>query len=329
MHALRPIFVVGILLRAAFAVETEPPGQSAVLWRAASDPAALDLYYGPGGSADAPRGEFTFVKEDLNGTSSKLVVEDRQGIKWTVKLGPEARPETAASRLLWGAGYFANEDYFLPELTIAGLPAHLHRGAKLIGAGGTVRDVRLKRHLPGEKKLGNWAWSENQFSDTRELNGLRVLMALMNNWDMTDENNAVYEDSDGAQSERIFMVSDVGSTFGNGELSWPMRYCRGNLNSYRNSSFIANLTASAVAFRAPAGASLLFLATPHEFFAKAHLRRIARNIPRGDARWMGDVLGKLSDRQIQEAFRAAGYPPDQIAGFAAVVRARIRDLQSL
>ena len=36
-------------------------------------------------------------------------------MKWRVKLGVEARPETVASRLVWAVGYYANEDYFLPE----------------------------------------------------------------------------------------------------------------------------------------------------------------------------------------------------------------------
>ena len=31
------------------------------------------------------------------------------------------------------------------------------------------------------------------FPDTRKFNGLRVMMALMNSWDLKDENNAIYE----------------------------------------------------------------------------------------------------------------------------------------
>ena len=36
-----------------------------------------------------------------------LVVRDAKGVKWSVKLGIEARPEVAASRLVWAVGYLA------------------------------------------------------------------------------------------------------------------------------------------------------------------------------------------------------------------------------
>src|ERR1051325_5612583 len=117
------------------------------------------------------------------------------------------------------------------------------------------QNVRLQRHLAGEHQLGHWDWTENAFENTREFNGLRVLMALLNNWDLTDENNAIYEVLDGdRKGERIYMVSDVGSTFGTGQLSWPMKHCRGDLNAYRHSKFITKVTGNTVDFYAPAGA---------------------------------------------------------------------------
>ena len=45
-------------------------------------------------------------------------MRDENGVRWRVKLGPEARPETVATRLLWAPGYFANEDYFLRNLRV-------------------------------------------------------------------------------------------------------------------------------------------------------------------------------------------------------------------
>jgi hypothetical protein len=294
------------------------------LCRAESDIVSRDLYYGPGGRLHAPAGTFAFVSEDLDGTSPKLIVKDAGGTKWTLKLGPEAKPETAASRLVWGAGYFANEDYFLSEARIDHLPPHLHRGHA--GPDGLVTNVRMKRHNEGERKVGHWAWSENAFANTREFNGLRVLMALLNNWDLTDENNAVYQTKDAG---RTFMVSDVGSTFGTGQLSWPMKHCRGDLNAYRKSRFIVNVRDATVDFYAPAGADWFFLATPHEYRAKAHLRWIGRDIPRDDARWLGGVMGQLSPNQIRDAFRAAGYSTAEVEGFATVVQQRIQALKQL
>jgi len=122
---------------------------TAMLWRQPTDIASRDLLNGAGGRAHAPKSTtFTFIKEDLDGTAPKFVVKDDDGVKWKVKLGAEAKPETAATRFLWAAGYFADEDYFLPTLRITELPTHLHRGQKLVGPGGTVHNARLKRELP-------------------------------------------------------------------------------------------------------------------------------------------------------------------------------------
>src|SRR5205814_3478958 len=140
----------------------------AVAWQAAANIDSLDLFHGPGGIEHAARGTFTCVEEDLRGTNPKVVVRDADGVQWTAKVGPEARPETAATRLVWAAGYFANEDYFVPNLTVRGLPVHLTRGRKWVAPGGVLRDVRMKRHLKDEKKIGNWEWSNNRFSGTRE-----------------------------------------------------------------------------------------------------------------------------------------------------------------
>jgi hypothetical protein len=135
-------------------------GQAGTLWREPSDITTRDLFYGPGGKDHEPHGTFTFIKEDLDGTNPKIVVHDQDGVKWKVKLGGEARPETTASRLVWAVGYFANEDYFVSNLRVQNMPAHLHRGQKLVAADGSLPNVRLKRYLEGEKKIGNWRWDD-------------------------------------------------------------------------------------------------------------------------------------------------------------------------
>src|ERR1700720_624810 len=81
---------------------------TATLWIEPRDIKTRSLYYGPGGAESQPRGPLTFVKEDDAGTSPKFDVEDGDGTKWKAKLGPEAQPETVATRLLWAVGFFAN-----------------------------------------------------------------------------------------------------------------------------------------------------------------------------------------------------------------------------
>lgn len=300
------------------------------LWRGDTDRGSENVFYGPGGQAHRPHGVFTFVKEDLDGTNPKFVVRDDQGVKWKVKLGAEARPETAASRLVWAAGYYANEDYFLPVIRVENLP-RLHRGQGFVQQDGSIRAVRLKRYLDGETKIGNWQWRDNPFSGTRELNGLRVMMALINNWDLTDENNSTYGEQEDRRAlpPRVYMVSDLGSSFGTPGLTWPVRNARGNLSSYRQSVFVRRTTSTFVDFGAPRRDSLFFLFTPREYLQKIHLGWIGRHIPREDARWIGRELAELAPGQIRDAFRAAGYDASQAQGFTEVVLARIAELKSL
>jgi len=56
------------------------------------------------------------------------------------------------------------------------------------------------------------------------------------------------------------------------------------------------------------------------------MRWIGRNIPRSDARWIGELLARLSNRQIEDAFRAAGYSEQEVEGFSRIVEQRIARL---
>jgi hypothetical protein len=338
-------FLLAVTLLLSPAAETARKGSGAtvikgeitgnepsVLWRNPTDIASRNLFFGSGGKAHQPQGPFTFLKEDTSGTNPKFEVRDSEGVEWKVKLGEEARPETVASRLVWAVGYFTNEDYFLADLRVGNMPTHLKRGQNLIGPDGLMHNVRLKRHLIGQKKIGSWQWRQNPFIQTRELNGLRVMMALINNWDLKDQNNALYEekrDGDSSGPERIFMVSDLGASFGTTGRGRSHAISKGNLKSYTHSKFISKVTPSYVDFSAPSRPSLLLLFSPAEFVSRLRLRKIGKRVPRTDVRWMGHLLAQLSPEQVRDAFRAAGYTPQEVEGFTRVVEERITALNKL
>ncbi|HEY7335251.1 MAG TPA: hypothetical protein VH639_10225 [Bryobacteraceae bacterium] len=320
MHRISKTVVLSLALAIAFPVpgtkaKTNPKKAQVaagppVLWREPADIATRNLYYGPGGKAHEPHGPFTFEKEDANGTNPKFDVVDADGVKWRVKLGDEARPETAASRLIWAAGYFANEDYFVPVLRVRNLP-RLHRGRQFVLPDGTVRNARLKRHSKGEAKLGIWKWDDNPFKDTREWYGLRVMMAVISNWDLKDVNNSIYAVK-GDRAEQRYMVSDVGASLGANAFNYGLR---GNLKAYSRSKWIGGTSPEYVDFAIA------------NWSAFNHW--ITRRIPVEDARWIGNLLAKLSPDQIRDAFLAAGYSPQDAEGFAQVVQRRIADLRKL
>jgi hypothetical protein len=296
----------------------------AALWRDPVDIASRNLFYGPGGKDHVPSGPFTFEKEDMQGTSPKFDVIDQNGVRWGVKMGVEARPETVASRLVWAVGYFANEDYFVRELHVQHMP-HLKRGQSQVSPGGIVYNVRLKRHLTDEKKTGIWSWSNNPFTNTRELNGLRVLMAVINNWDLKDLNNAVYQVS-GPDPEQRYMVTDLGASFGTTNLN-PA--AKGNLKAYSHSKLIRNTAGGFVDFNVPSTPPMEYFFDLPEFKRRLGLLWLGHHIPVQDAAWMGRLLGRLSPGQIRDAFRAGGYTPQDGEGFSQELERRIGQLEQL
>jgi hypothetical protein len=296
-----------------------------VIWRDPVDIASRNLVYGPGGEKDQPQGPFVFVKEDSSGTNPKFVIKDAAGAKWKLKLGVEVRAETAASRIVWAAGYFADEDYFLPDLVIRNVPLNLHRGEKFIEPDGLTHNARLKRYVEGEEKSGSWKWKDNPFVGTREFNGLRVIMALINNWDLKDVNNTVYE----YQGDRIYLVSDLGSSFGTTGFGMTLEGSKGNLDSYMQSKFIQKVAPPVVDFFGPGPPALIHVVQPGNFKSRFAMEWIGKQIPIADARWLGQVLGRLTQQQIQGAFGAGGFSPKEVAGFSGVVESRIADLNKL
>jgi hypothetical protein len=142
------------------------PEALSVMWKEPDNIESLDLFNGPGGAGDAPdlSGKFTYIKRDAKGTQKKIIVKDDKGGEWIVKYGPEARPETAATRIVWAMGYHADEDYFVKQVHIEGIKED-------------AVNVRFKRRHNGYKDVGTWTWESNPFVGTRELDGLKVAYA--------------------------------------------------------------------------------------------------------------------------------------------------------
>ena len=270
----------------------------AVLWRDPVDIKTRNLFYGPGGKDHMPAGKLAFLQEKMNGINPKFDARDEAGITWGVKWGVEARPEVAATRLVWAAGYFTQENYYIDELPARGLPP-LTRGQELIEHG-KIQHVRLKRHNKGEHLIGYWSWDKNPFAGTRELDGLRVMMELICNTDLKSDHRVIYDIGGTAQH---YYITDLGATFGRAGVT--LGRSKGDLAEYQALPLIKN--------------------GGPEFVDFWYFKRI----PRAHAKWIGGILAQLSDYQIRDAFRAGGFPPGEIAGFAKKVREKILELNNL
>jgi hypothetical protein len=189
----------------------------------------------------------------------------------------------------------------------------------------------LKRVSDERKEIGQWAWRQNPFTGTRELNGLRVLMAVINNWDLKDVNNALIEvgpaRGDGTV-EHVFEVKDLGSSFGAAGLERTDRP-NGDVREYRSSRFITHMTADTVTFKTPGVPDWIVFPNVRQVLGRLRLLWIGKDIPRADARWMGSVLAQIPADDIRDAFRAAGLTADEVEGFTAVLESRIHQLNGL
>jgi len=281
-----------------------PTGQP-LLWQEPSDIATRDLLLGPGGAHMKPDlRKVTFIKQETGGYSTKYRVRDASNREWVAKVGKEAQSETAAVRLLWAIGYATEINYLVPRLNIEGK--------------GTFENVRLEARPEHIDRLEEWKWADNPFSGTKELRGLIIMMALLNNWDIKDANNKVLlvSDEQTGRNKLHYIVSDLGATFGRVKVDapviWRIKRNRNDPADYAQDPFLEDATDGRV-----------FL------YYKGKSQRMFDDLRVEEAAWLGGLLSRLTDEQIGDAFRAANYTPAEVRLMTGAVRTRINELANL
>jgi hypothetical protein len=276
---------------------------STVMWEPA-DTSRRDLFMGPGGEEMTPDlSKIRFIKKESGGTQKKYRIEDGSGRIWVAKIGREARPETAAVRLLWGLGYKTEVNYLVPSITIPGK--------------GTFRNVRLEARPSNVERAGSWKWTSNPFVGTPELKGLKIMQIFMTNWDVLDKQNEILKVSGDNGTEHHYVISDLGRTFGKyGNNNLPIIYRLGRRTGapgpYSKASFIKGTEKGRI-----------------KWGVKGKNRGIYKDISVADAAWLLARLRRLSDRQIEDAFRAANYSPAEVDIYRQAVKRRISELERL
>jgi hypothetical protein len=290
----------------------EMPQGTPVLWQEPADIAARDLLAGPGGEGMKPDlSSVTFVEdESATGYSVKFRVKDGAGKEWVAKLGNEAQPETAAVRLVWAVGYVTEVNYLAPCVQIKNAPKELKKDVKRCEGDGFA-NVRFEARPADVKRFDAWSWKSNPFVGSKEFAGLVVMMGLFNNWDLKDDNNRViYTAGAGDKGELRYIVSDLGATFG--KTGNFITHSRNEPEKFVKTKFVEKVEGDKVRFDLSTKNSALF-----------------DNITVEQAAWIGGLLGRLSDKQLEDAFRAANYTPDEVQMLAAALRERINQLRGL
>jgi hypothetical protein len=301
-----------------------------VFWVDPGDIRSKNLFYGPGGKEGQPKLPLKYLKEDKGGTTPKFEAEDADGEKWKAKIGDETQPEAVASRILWATGFAANTNYVIPEVTMTELATQQKRGRQLVGPGGRVANLRVQRTSKGWDKVAQWNWRDKDYKGRRDFNGLRVMMAVLSNWDLKGENNAIFAKKKDP-SKVIYGTSDVGASFGMSGRGYTDDLTKNNLDAYAKHKFITKITKTYVDFNFPTHPSIIhiFMFEWIWYFQQMRNHWVGRHIPIEDARWAGSLLGQLSHEQIRDAFRAANYSPDEVERFSQALESRIAQLKKL
>jgi hypothetical protein len=118
-------------------------------------------------------------------------------------------------------------------------------------------------------------------------------MALINNWDLTTQNNKVYV----ADNERHYLVADLGAAFGN--TGWPPsdlplfpHATKGVVKANERSRFIRAVQGDTVTFEMRTAAPFFLRVFRRKYFDKyKQAERLERDIPVVDAEWIGGWRG--------------------------------------
>ena len=264
--------------------------EMAQLWIEPEDISKRDLFDGPGGPALRPKpgATYQFLSKDTRWYSWGWKVKDAAGMEWSAKYGPEAQPEVVVSRLLWAVGYHQPATYYVEYWSLAGS-----------NEDGPKTPCRFRPDPPGRKNLGEWQWKKNPFVGTRPYGGLITLMRMVNNWDLVDRNNTIYEfkqPQDGAR--RWYVVKDVGAALGKtGGLGFERQGSKNDIEGFEKQDFINGVKGGRVQF---------------DDAGSLH-RDLYGNVTVADVRWICERLSRLTPEQWKDAFRAARYP-DDVAG---------------
>jgi hypothetical protein len=281
------------------APSTQPAPDLSQLWSEPADPSSLDLVHGPGGPDldPAPGTTFTFVAKDTKGFSPGYDVRDIPGMKWSVKYGPEAQSEIVASRITWAMGYHQPPMYYVERWRLVGGDI----------APDAAPPARFRPELPGWKRKGEWSWARNPFVGTQPYRGLIVLMHVLNNWDLLDQNTAIFEvRAPSGGIRHLYTVIDLGAALGRTHVHGSTR---NDIDEFERQGFIKGVDKDG------------FVRFDDTRWRHENLYE---DITPADVRWTCDRLRRLSGRQWSDAFAAARYEPQLADRFIRRLQDKIR-----
>jgi hypothetical protein len=134
---------------------------------------------------------------------------------------------------------------------------------------------------------------------------------MFNSTDLKASNNSLYEHRDGDFVEQWYLTRDVGSALGDTNRIAPRK---NHIESFERMPFLLGINQRG------------FIEFAYNGWYK---NLVLDRITRADVAWACNLLGQLSDRQMKDAFRAAGYDDATAARFIDKLREKIQQGRSL
>lgn len=287
--------------------QTTPAPPAASMWVEPTNLAQRDLFIGEWGAERAPdpKGVYTLVERKHTGVNLGLTVKDEKGREWSVKqpypggLDSEAPVEVALSRLLSAIGYHQPPVYFLPAFTLK------DDLGKKVEVGG-----RFRLKDPSMKEADLWKWEDNPFVGTKPYQGLIVLLMMFNSTDLKNSNNSLYEYKDGDLVKQLYVARDLGAALGDYNRISPRK---NHADSFEAQPFLIGTNNGHVQFA----------------YTGWYTNLVRDRIAPEDVVWASELLGRLSDKQWSDAFRAAGYEPATANRFIAKLKEKVEQGKAL
>jgi hypothetical protein len=288
------------------APEAQPRAPLTELWNEPDDLERRNLLWGSARPGEAPPQdvEYTVSKVDETGFSDGYDVLGPDGQQWDIKIGKEAQTEVVVSRILWALGYHQPATYYVTGWKLQGTYEDEGEPARF----------RLESDHDNE---GDWPWLDNPFSGTRAFRGLIAINLLLSNWDFKTSNNRIYISKGPDGPLRRYVVQDLGASFGKPRLARSTRLLallpgkvgtRNDIDEFEDTTLIREVKGSEVTldYRGPRG-------------------EILETMNVADVIWACELMNRLQDAQLDDAFEAAGYDPAIRARFVMKIRAKLRE----
>ena len=290
------------------------------IWHEVDTEEANELRYGPGGAAYLPEPPFEFVEELLTGSHPSVSIRDRKHRLWRVKWGAEAKPEAFCVRFAMACGYFAEVTHYVPRGRIEGVDA-LTRARPMVGEDGSFTDARFELEDRSVRMLfeeHSWAWNDNPFVGTRQLDGLKIVVMLLSNWDSKDRrdvargsNTAIFEyPISRFSTEARYLITDWGGAMGR----W-------------GSTVVSRGRWDAEGFEAQTPG---FVAAVHDgvvdFGYQGQRSEIGRGIPVAHVRWFYRKVRRITESALRDGLVSSGGNGEESARFARALMTRIEAL---